>query len=380
MMDKKKVLHIGFRHSINDVRIFMKECTSLAKSDALDVSYIVSDINSEINSDRKNNVRRIVLASAPRRFVRQFIYNRQIKEMLKKEPADVLHLHETPLLLIALWAKRRGMKVIFDSHEDYYKQYITNHGRLVAKLYKMYEKHVCKRIDAVIFPCRMLEDEPFDYPVKRLVFIDNYPIVEAKDFADRNEEKSDFLACYTGTISVNRGVMHAVKAWHKAGIKGILAGKYGTEAEKEAIESIPEFASADYIGFLPFDEINKVYEKASVGMATILNRGQYHKTCNLPTKVGEYMIAGIPTILYRTKYVEDLLRDYRFGIAVDPENVEEIAEALLLLKNNPEKQRKMAEEGRRAIKEFFNWKTQEEKLFQLYSELLRTDLMGREKH
>lgn len=171
-----------------------------------------------------------------------------------------------------------------------------------------------------------------------------------------------------------------MKAWHKTGIRGILAGKYGTEAERKTIESSPEFAVADYIGFFPFAEINKVYDRESVGLATILDRGQYHKTCNLPTKVGEYMMAGIPTIIYRTKYIEELLEKYKFGIAVNTENVDGIAEALLLLKNHPEERNKMAEEGKRAIAEFVNWNTQEHELLRLYSKLFQINLIASENH
>ena len=55
-----------------------------------------------------------------------------------------------------------------------------------------------------------------------------------------------------------------------------------------------------------------------------------------------------------------------------PENVEEIAQAIAFLRDNPEEAKRMGENGRRVVKEEFNWGVEEKKLFALYEDILRS--------
>ncbi|MBC6680867.1 glycosyltransferase family 4 protein [Zhenpiania hominis] len=380
---KKKIIHIAFKHSSNDTRIFRKQCVSLAKIPDYDVTYITSNINSSGEVDcREQGVYKKIIEADPRRIIRQFRYLIQIKKIIKSlGKIDIVELHEAPLLLLALWLQRRGIKVIFDSHENYYSQIKHTYGRKaiykwVAVCYKLYEKHVCRRISGVIFPCKMLEEDPFDYGVKRLVYLDNYPILSSFNSninKDETSEKDPYTACYTGAISYERGVVHDIQAWSKAGIAGILAGKFANKKLEDDIKGMEEFKNVDFRGYCGPDEINEIYLRSSVGMATLLNYGQYHKSCNLPTKVCEYMMFSIPTIIYRTEYVEQVMGKYEFGIMVNPEHVEEIADALIYLKDHPSEAERMGKNGRRAVEEVFNWEAEEKKLFALYDEILNDE-------
>lgn len=374
-MEKKyRIIHIAFKHSIDDIRILKKECVSLAKKKYYDVTYITSDINSNANDNWEKGVLKKIIPANDKRIIRQFKYITQIKKFIKNNDSiNVVHLHEAPLLLMALWIKKRGIKVIFDSHEDYYKQIQLSNGnviinKLISKAYKLYEKHVCKKIDAVIFPCKMLDGEVFDYNVKRLVYIDNYPILTEN--MPSIMKKTDFKACYTGTISYERGVVNDIKAWKKANVKGILAGLFSSTKLKEQIESMEEFNNVDYRGYCNSQEIDEIYKEASVGMATLLNYGQYHKSCNFPTKVCEYMMYGIPTIIYKTPFVEKAIKEYKFGIMVNPDNIDEIVSAILYLKNNKNVAKEMGEAGRKAVEEKYNWNVEEIKLYKLYDDIL----------
>lgn len=364
-----KVLHIAFKHGKEDVRIFQKECTSLAARGTYEVVYITSDINSKDGDDVNNHVERRVIKARPKRIIRQIVYYRDIKKLIEKDDdITLVHLHEAPLLLLALWIKRRGIKVIYDSHEDYYQQIKVSRGSILAIAYKICERFVCKRIDGVIFPCKMLNKQVFDYPVRRLAYVDNYPLL--REFPQRDEQQ-EFLACYTGTISWDRGVGNAVLGWERAEINGIIAGRFSKEEERRRIESLPGYSRVEYLGVLPQDQLQtEVYARASVGMATLRNVGQYHLSCNLPTKVGEYMMAKMPVIIYRTPYVEEIMEKYRFGIMVDPDNIDEIAAAIDYLRRHPKEARAMGLAGYQAVKDFFNWETQEKRLFELYDDVL----------
>ena len=107
-------------------------------------------------------------------------------------------------------------------------------------------------------------------------------------------------------------------------------------------------------------------------MATLLNIGQYNQYDNLATKVYEYMSLGLPVVLTRAPYNEKMMAQYRFGICVDPTNVDEIAAAIRYLLDHPDEARQMGENGRRAVKEEFNWGVEEKKLLALYEDILKS--------
>ena len=81
------------------------------------------------------------------------------------------------------------------------------------------------------------------------------------------------------------------------------------------------------------------------------------------------MGSGLPVITAKSDYVDRMLEQYGFGISVDPENVDQIAQAIRYLLDHPEEARRMGENGRRAVKENFNWNVEEQKLLRLYEEL-----------
>ena len=82
------------------------------------------------------------------------------------------------------------------------------------------------------------------------------------------------------------------------------------------------------------------------------------------------MAMGLPVVLAKCAYYEKILGKYSCGVCVDTENVDEFASAISRLLDNPEEARRMGENGRRAVKEEFNWDMEEKKLLALYEEIL----------
>ena len=133
---------------------------------------------------------------------------------------------------------------------------------------------------------------------------------------------------------------------------------------------MPEFSCVECLGKLNRTQVVELLQSCQIGMANLLNVGQYNRFDNFPTKVYEYMSLGLPVILSRSDYGDRVLEQYRFGISVDPENVEEIADAIRYLLDHPDEARQMGENGRRAVKEQYNWGVEEKKLLALYEDIL----------
>ena len=104
-------------------------------------------------------------------------------------------------------------------------------------------------------------------------------------------------------------------------------------------------------------------------MSTILNVGQYASLDNFPTKVYEYMAAGLPVIVSDYPFMRRSVQEDGFGVAVDPADVDAIAAAIQKILSDPQAAARMAENGRQAVLHKYNWGIEEEKLLALYRSL-----------
>lgn len=369
-----KVCHLTTVHSVDDIRIFAKECTSLAEY-GFDVTLIACE-NIEFN-DVKNGVKRISL-SVPVRNRLQRIIKRPIAIYRKalQVDADLYHIHDPELLPIGLKLKRKGKRVIFDSHEFYGEairvyQYIPVIFRiLIAKIYTKYETYVCCRIDAVIQVCKINGKNYFENRAKRSIFITNASItdevVPSKEIPFDNRKS----IAHVGSLTYKRGITHLVKAAARTNTDLILIGKFDSEDYQKEIVNLKEYSVVNYLGYLDKREIDEVLNKCFAGVSTLLQIGQFPKIDTFPTKVYEYMTLGLPVIISNTSFAKEMIEKYKFGISVDPSSVEEISDAINYLHNNPGIAEKMGENGRLAVLKEFNWQIEEVKLIQLYNFLL----------
>ena len=87
----------------------------------------------------------------------------------------------------------------------------------------------------------------------------------------------------------------------------------------------------------------------------------------LPTKLFEYMGAGLPVIASDFPLWRGIVDGQQCGILVDPTSRVEIAKAVDWMYENPEDARKMGENGRRAIRDHLNWESESTKLRQVYA-------------
>mgnify|MGYP005769377923 CR=1 FL=1 len=374
-MDKKiKVCHLTSAHESNDIRIFQKECTTLAKEENLEV-YLVAQGESRV----ENGVRVVGIGkNSGGRLNRMLKVARQIYKQAASLKADIYHFHDPELLLFARKLKRQGSVVIFDSHEHYSqqiseKQYLPSILRnIIASIYKVYETYVVKRIDAVIIPGTIERKNPFSGRSKNSILLGNYPILdERRGYAKRIKPSSieDVKVCYVGGLCEQRGITKLVKGCYKAGVKLILAGSFSPSEYKQKIFSMEESKCIDYRGICNYDEVTTIYQESHIGAATPLKIGQFAKMENLLTKVYEYMQVGIPIIMSDTAYNKKLMESEDFAYLVNPDDEDKLADTIISIYHDYDKAIKKTELARKLIEEKYNWNISVRNLITLYRKL-----------
>lgn len=359
-------------HARYDVRIFQKECTSLAEA-GFQVYLIVDD---EMEDEVKNNVRiKSTFHRSKNRIDRMFNSAMKVYKKALAVNAEIYHIHDPELLPFGYFLKRKGKKVIFDSHEFTAKQiefkdYLPLFLRKpIAFFYRVYEKWVVGKLDAVITPCTFAAKKYFADQGVTEVLINNLPKIEDVNIAKSLTEKKKQQACYVGALTEKRGIIEIVKASEKAEIPLILAGEFSTRDLKNMILSNKNLF-VEYVGVLDRIQVRKLLSQSIIGLSVLKDVGQYKYLDNLPTKVYEYMGAGLPVVVSDFPYYKKVVEDLECGICVNPNQIENIVDSMKWLLEHPDEAEKMGKRGQKAVMEKFNWSLEEQKLILLYKELL----------
>lgn len=325
---------------------------------------------------KKNGVTFIGVPTSKNRLSRMIFTCRRLFQEALKVDADIYQIHDPELLPFALKLKKADKKVIFDSHEFYgiqieTKEYIPKSLRhLVSKIYKKYETYVCKKIDAVIAICTVNNENYFEKRANKTVFIANMP--DSNIFVHDNEKSGKKIkyVVYVGALSQSRGVTNIIKAVAKTKAALILCGPFNSKEYEREIKKLPEFKGVKYKGVVSRNKVANILKESYIGISTLLHIGQYSEIDTLATKIYEYMAVGLPVIISNTKFAKGLISRYKFGICVDPKNIDEIAEKINFLLENPTVAQQMGEKGKKLIKYKYNWEIEEKKLITLYKQLL----------
>jgi glycosyltransferase involved in cell wall biosynthesis len=212
-------------------------------------------------------------------------------------------------------------------------------------------------------------EKRFSKITNRVIVVNNYPLISDFDSAiPWNDKKTE--VCYVGTISQPRGIQELVQAMElvQKGVRINLCGSFSDPKEEKACKIMQGWHNVHEMGFLDRSGVRAVLGRSVAGLVTLHPIPTYLDA--LPVKMFEYMAAGIPVIASNFPLWRDIVIGNNCGICVDPMSPVEISQAIDHLVQNPDKARRMGENGRRAVSEIYNWSVEENKLFMFYKNIL----------
>lgn len=369
-----RICHMTSAHARYDVRIFQKECVSLAKA-GFQVYLVVDD---KLKNEVKSKVRIVSTFHKPKNRIGRMMNS--AKKVYKKAlsiNAEVYHLHDPELLPYGYLLKKRGKRVVFDSHENLLgliqeKEYIPSKIRnLSGRIFVFFLKRVCKNFDAIITVDPYLCKE-YQKINNNTVLVSNFPVCNENESHFKGGNKIKLV--FAGGVDEQWNHIAVIKALEKLDIQieYLFCGR-ADEKYLEQLKELPRWSQVSYKGVVTHEKALEILNGKNIGIAlcNYSNNSNQKKGTLGNTKLFEIMMSGIPVICTKFESWEKIITEYQCGICVqDPKNSEEISNAIKYLLQHQQEAEEMGKNGQRAVKEKYNWYTQEKNLLRLYEKLI----------
>jgi glycosyltransferase involved in cell wall biosynthesis len=391
------VCMISSLHGLYDDRIYWKEGLSL-KNHGYDVIHVTTgetdlDFVSE-HGIRLIQVKKKKYFSNPYLDIlfRNITFRRDVyKKMLiicKSLQADVYHYHDIQVNRISKKLKHlaHAPAVIYDVHEDFSDLILTGRAmnspmkwifRWYANWLNRWEISRASSCDFIIAAVDHIYRK-FEMMASqgKAAVIYNYTSLQPDTI--RPAEKKKYDAIYCGQINPLRGgleIAQAVVIARKAipSIRVLLLGPVPDLRFKRELLDVIEKNNLQgnliLYGNVPYNEIDTFYQDSRIGLGIFLPVSIFYY--GIQIKTFEYMAYGLPVVCSNFGTIDQIIRETGSGIAVDPRSPEDISNALITLLTEKELYNTCSLNGRLAVKNKYNWKTEEAKLLDIYKELSR---------
>lgn len=368
-----KVVHITTGHRAFDTRIFHKECKSLSEA-GYEVVLVVPH-----HRDQFAEGVHVKAAPRPRSRLERFttatfhIY----REALRQN-GNVYHFHDPELVPAALLLHLRKKCVIYDVHDDIPatfadKDYIPRMLREpLARLSRFLENFAAHRFSAIVTATPAIA-ERFAPLNDNTVVIENFAILDDIPPNDNMPwaERSATVA-FLGGLSRERGMREMIRAMsllpRSLPARLRFAGWFLPASLREEAVLSPGWERVDELGLLDQCQVASMLGRVRAGVLTFHPGGNHDRS--MPTKLFEYMLAGIPVIASDFPLWRRLVESAGCGLLVNPLDPKEIASAIEYLITHAREAEEMGQRGRAAVEALYNWQLQKTKLLDLYASLV----------
>ena len=365
MSDKRNIFIGTSVHRWNDNRIFYKEAISLAKCFNV-------QLHAPADFDQKS-LHGVTIFGLPiwkkesdRKKIRKELWVR----LKKNTDTDIFIFHDPELIWIGIKAAIfSDIKVIYDIHEDTIqsirrKKWLTPLNKFIAII----GYSLLQGVSKWIFKHYILAEDSYKNFIKsNFTVIRNYPI--KKEWPKERNKIFDLV--YLGDVTEDRGGLLMIDLLSiltdkYPEVKLALVGKIEANAYvliNERVNTLKLENHVQLFGYMNYPDAMEIVCKSKIGLCLLKPVQNY--IYSYPTKLFDYMQAGVPYICSNFALYEELLNECQAGITVDPMDIRTAAKEISSILEDSLKYDTMSKNGLSSLENSYNWATQEEKLFEL---------------
>ncbi len=287
-------------------------------------------------------------------------------ELFRTRPAVVHACDLDTAVPCYIYKKIFRKKLVFDIFDRYAMVFIPRRYKTFYRIINSLEEKISQKSNVVIIAGGEKVTSTFKTTPPRCITVLNCPEDYQEVETTRSTKENDNVLeiSYTGGIRRGRGleiIGHILN--HINNVEFVIAGPV---MDKQVLKELGALPNIRYKGNLIPTEAIEV-ELNSQAIIALYDPELPWNTITLPNKLFEAMMCGIPII---TNIATEIVNETQCGIVVGYDNVEQISQAILTLRDNPELRKKLGDNGRKAFLQKYNWTAMERKLFNIYEELI----------
>lgn len=366
---RMRVRHLTSVHPIGDNRIFYRESKGLA-----DAGYDIAIIVGQPPTEPVAGVPIIGVGLPRNRVDRATRTVWKVFRAALKERAEINHLHDPELLWAGLLLKLAGRRVVYDVHEDAPKQIMNKFWipwwakRVLSAGTALLERMAAAVFDGIVAATPSIGER---FPAHKTAVVQNFPRLAAAD--DRPEGSADgrtYAFAYTGGLAAVQGLREiaATAALLPPDLgDAVVAGWFDNDDLEREVLASEGWKRVEFLGRVTPNEVLEAIVSAHCGLVIDHPISNYLESYS--TKMFEYMACGVPVICSDFPLWVQLVGDAECGVTVNPMDPHAVVKAVEALCRDPEEARRLGENGRKAIRERYNWENEFAKLDNLYRRL-----------
>ncbi len=305
-------------------------------------------------------IHRFLMFSEPKNsLLRAFRYTlcliRNFFNGLSAKDIDIYYVSSTPPingLLMAVLKKIKKFKTVYNLQDIFPDSLVntgmTHKGSILWKIGAWIEKITYRSADKIIVISQDFKDNIMKkgVPEEKIEIVRNWVDENAVVSIERSENKlfdeygldrEKFYVSYSGNVGYTQNmdmlleVAEELKGYDNIGIIIVGDGAYKKEVERIVAEK--KLSNVTLIPFQPYEDISYVFSLGNVGL--LISKAGVGSN-SVPSKTWSYMSAKRPILASFDKDSElcRILEENDCGICVNPDNKQELKEAILKMAEN----------------------------------------------